>query len=181
MSFKIDHSHSQIQFTVRHMMISKVRGTFEAYDGTFQMDEQNPENSIINVRIEPASINTRDQKRDEHLRSADFFDAEKYPYMIFQSTRVEVIDDDSAKLHGDLTIKNVTKPVVLDVEYNGSARSPWGTTSFGFNASTTINRKDWGLGWNVALETGGVLVGDEVKIDIELELIKETETEAAAA
>ncbi len=181
MSFKIDHSHSQIQFTVRHMMISKVRGTFEAYDGTFQMDEQNPENSIINVRIEPASINTRDQKRDEHLRSADFFDAEKYPYMTFQSTRVEVIDDDSAKLHGDLTIKNVTKPVVLDVEYNGSARSPWGTTSFGFNASTTINRKDWGLGWNVALETGGVLVGDEVKIDIELELIKETETEAAAA
>jgi polyisoprenoid-binding protein YceI len=181
MSFKIDQSHSQIQFTVRHMMISKVRGQFEKYDGTFQMDEQNPENSIVNVRIETDSINTRDEKRDGHLRSADFFDAEKYPYITFQSKRVELVDDNTAKLHGDLTIKNVTKPVVLDVEYNGSAKSPWGTTSFGFNALTTINRKEWGLGWNVALETGGVLVGDDINIDIELELVKEAETEAAAA
>jgi polyisoprenoid-binding protein YceI len=181
MSFKIDQSHSQIQFTVRHMMISKVRGQFEQYDGTFQMDEQNPENSIVNVRIETASINTRDEKRDGHLRSADFFDAEKYPYITFQSKRVELVDDNTAKLHGDLTIKNVTKLVVLDVEYTGTAKSPWGTTSFGFTASTNINRKEWGLEWNVALETGGVLVGDEVKIEIELELVKEQEQEAVEA
>lgn len=181
MSFKIDQSHSQIQFTVRHMMISKVRGQFEQYDGTFQMDEQNPENSIVNVRIETASINTRDEKRDGHLRSADFFEAEKYPYITFQSKRVELVDSNTAKLHGDLTIKNVTKPVVLDVEYTGTAKSPWGTTSFGFTASTSINRKEWGLEWNVALETGGVLVGDEVKIDIELELVKEEQQEAVEA
>jgi polyisoprenoid-binding protein YceI len=181
MAFKIDQAHSQIQFTVRHMMISKVRGQFEKFDGTFQMDEQNPANSIVNVRIEAASINTREAQRDAHLRSADFLDAEKYTYITFQSQRVEVLDDTTAKLYGDLTIKDVTKPVVLDVEYNGSAKSPWGTTSFGFNASTTINRKEWNLVWNVALETGGVLVGDEIKIDIELELVKEAEQEKVAA
>lgn len=181
MSYNLDLAHSHVQFTVRHMMISKVRGTFENFDGTFLMDEQNPANSVINVRIEADSINTREEKRDAHLRSADFFDAEKYPYLTFQSTRVEMLDETSAKLYGDLTIRDVTKPVVLNVEYNGSAKSPWGSTSFGFNASTTINRKDWNLGWNVALETGGMLVGDEIKIDIELELVKVEEQEKVEA
>lgn len=181
MAFQIDHAHSQIQFTVRHMMISRVRGWFEKFDGVFNLDEENPANSQVEVEIDTASINTRDEKRDAHLRSADFFDAEKHPKMTFKSTRVEVLDDKRAKLHGDLTIRGVTRPVVLDVEYVGMAKSPFGTTSYGFNASTTINRKDWDLTWNMALETGGVLVGDDVHIDIELELIKVAESEAQTA
>jgi polyisoprenoid-binding protein YceI len=181
MSYQIDQAHSQIQFTVRHMMISKVRGWFEKFDGTFDMDEQNPENSKVEVRIDVTSINTRDEKRDGHLASADFFDAENHPELIFKSTRVEVKSDSKAKMHGDLTIRGITRPVVLDVDYEGMAKSPFGTTNYGFNASTTINRKDWDLTWNVALETGGVLVGDEVRIDIELELVKVEESETAAA
>ena len=175
MSYKIDLAHSQIQFTVRHMMISKVRGWFEKFDGAIQLDEQEPANSSVDVRIEATSINTRDAQRDGHLRSPDFLDAERYPYLSFKSTRVEVVDPMNAKLHGDLTIKGITRPVVLNVEYAGQAKSPWGTTSFGFSGHTLINRKDWGLEWNKALETGGWLVGDEITIDIELELVKVAE------
>lgn len=181
MSYQIDFAHSQIQFTVRHMMISKVRGAFEKFSGSVELDEQNPANTRVEVAIETASINTREEKRDAHLRSADFFESEKYPNMVFKSSRVEVLNDERARLYGELTIKDITRPVVLDVEFNGSAKSPWGTTSFGFNGSTTINRKDWKLEWNVALETGGVLVGDDVKIDIELELVKVPEEQAQAA
>ncbi len=115
MSYQIDHSHSQIQFTVRHMMISKVRGWFETFDGAVQLDEQEPANSNVDVRIEAASINTRDAQRDGHLRSPDFLDAEHYPYLYFKSTSVEVLDSMNARLHGNLTIKDVTHPVVLDV------------------------------------------------------------------
>jgi len=181
MAYQIDLAHSQVQFTVRHMMISRVRGMFEKFDGTFELDENNPAAARIEVAVETASINTRDEKRDGHLRSADFFESEKYPHMLFKSSRVELLDAEHAKLYGDLTIKDITRPVVLNVEFNGSAKSPWGTTSYGFNASTTINRKDWKLEWNVALETGGVLVGDDVKIDIELELVKVAEEQAQAA
>jgi polyisoprenoid-binding protein YceI len=183
MSYQIDNAHSQVQFTVRHMMISKVRGYFEKFEGNINLDENQPSNTKVDVKIATASINTRDEKRDEHLRSADFFDSAKYPTMTFKSERVETRGSDHAKLHGSLTIKDITKPVVLDVEYTGSAKSPWGTTSFGFNGHTVINRKDWNLNWNAALETGGLLVGDEITIDIELELVKvpEVETEAAAA
>ena len=181
MSYQIDNAHSQVQFTVRHMMISKVRGWFEKFEGTVELDEANPANTKVEVRIDTASINTRDAQRDGHLRSADFFEAEKYPQMVFKSTRVEVLDNATAKLYGDLTIKDVTNPVVMEVEYNGSAKSPWGTTSYGFNGRTVINRKDWGLGWNKALETGGVLVGDEITIDIELELVQVPEQAAENA
>ncbi len=181
MSYQIDVAHSQIQFTVRHMMISKVRGWFEKFDGNVQLDEQEPANTTVDIRVDAASIDTRDPKRDAHLRSADFFDAEKYPYLTFKSKRVEVLNDTHAKLYGDLTIKDVTHEVALDVEYNGSAKSPWGTTSFGFNGHTVINRKDWKLEWNVALETGGWLVGDEITIDIELELVKVPEQQAESA
>jgi polyisoprenoid-binding protein YceI len=181
MAFQIDNAHSQIQFTARHMMISKVRGWFEKFDGTFHLDETNPANSTVEVRIETASLNTREAQRDAHLRSADFLEAEKYPHMVFRSTRVEVSGSERAKLYGDLTIKEVTRPVVLDVEFQGAAKSPWGTTSYGFTGHTTINRKDWNLVWNVALETGGVLVGDEVRIDIELELVKTEEAQAEQA
>lgn len=172
MSYQIDHAHSQIQFTVRHMMISKVRGWFEKFDGTVELDENTPANSTVDVQIEAASINTREPQRDAHLRSPDFLDAEKYPSLTFKSTQVAVLDKMHAKLHGDLTIRGVSRPVVLDVEFSGQAKSPWGTTSYGFSGTTVINRKDWGLEWNKTLETGGWLVGDEITVDIELELVK---------
>jgi polyisoprenoid-binding protein YceI len=180
MSYQIDNAHSQIQFTVRHMMISRVRGWFEKFSGEFEIDENNPADSKIDVRIEAASINTREPQRDAHLRSPDFLDAEKYPYLTFTSKRVEVLDSTHAKLYGDLTIREVTHEVTIDVEYNGQAKSPWGTTSLGFNGHTVINRKDWDLTWNKALETGGVLVGEEITIDIEMELVQVVEAELQA-
>ena len=179
MSWKIDPSHSAVQFSVRHMMISTVRGEFDRFSGEVGFDEANPAATTVDVQIEADSINTRDAKRDGHLRSADFFDAEHYPTLHFKSTRVEVKDDTHARLIGDLTIRGVTHEVALDVEYVGQARSPWGVTSAGFSAVTRINRKDWGLNWNQALETGGVLVGDEIKIDIELELVEQVAAQAA--
>jgi polyisoprenoid-binding protein YceI len=184
MAWQIDPSHSHIEFSVRHMMISKARGRFERFEGTIEGDEANLAASRVNVTIDAASINTRDEKRDAHLRSPDFFDVEQYPHITFVGTTVEQIDATHAKLHGELTIKNVTRPVVLDVEYAGQAKSPWGTTSAGFSAETKINRKDFGLEWNVALETGGVLVGEEITIGIELELVQQAEeqtTDAVAA
>jgi polyisoprenoid-binding protein YceI len=180
----IDASHSQIQFSARHMMISKVRGQFHRFTGNVHFDEQTPANSSVNVEIEVASIDTRDEKRDGHLTSPDFLDVANYPTISFVSKRIEAVDETHGKITGDLTIRGVTREVTLDTEYNGQAQSPWGTTSAGFNASTKINRKDWGLNWNVALETGGVLVGEEVSIDIELEIVKQvpqSEAEAVSA
>lgn len=178
MSWKIDPAHSEINFTVRHMMIANVRGRFENFSGTIEFDENNPENSSVEVEIEANSINTREEQRDAHLKSADFLNAEEYPTLEFNSTRVEMLDENSARVYGDLTIRDVTREVVLDVAYSGMAKSPWGMTIAGFSASTTINRKDWGLEWNVALETGGWLVGEEVKISLEVELIKQEKAEA---
>ena len=175
MTWQLDKAHSSINFSVRHMMISTVRGRFEEFDGTFDVNEAAPAQSKIEVKIRAASINTKEPQRDGHLRSPDFFDAEKYPTITFKSTRVEKSDDRRARLIGDLTIKDVTKQVALDVEYAGQAKSPWGTINAGFTASTNINRKDWGLTWNQVLETGGVLVGDEITINIELELVKQAE------
>jgi polyisoprenoid-binding protein YceI len=181
MSWNIDHAHSQVQFTVRHMMISKVRGTFEKFDGTVALDENNPANTTVDVQIETASINTRDAQRDAHLRSPDFFNSEVYPIMAFKSKRVTLVDANHATLVGDLTIRDVTREVALEVEFIGQAKSPWGSTSYGFSASAKINRKDWGLTWNVALETGGVLVGEDIQIDIEIEIVKQPEPEPAQA
>jgi len=180
MAWQIDPVHTHIQFSVRHMMISKVRGEFERFSGTVNLDEEHPERTTVSVQIEAASINTRAADRDNHLRSPDFFNAAQYPYLTFQSTRVERTGERTARLHGDLTIRDVTRPVVLDVTFVGKAKSPWGTVSAGFSGQTTINRKDWGLTWNQALETGGVLVGDEIAIDIELELIEVPETQTVA-
>lgn len=173
MSWKIDPAHSEVNFTVRHMMISNVRGRFERFTGQVEFDEQNPAASSVSVDIEIDSINTREAQRDAHLKSADFFNAAEYPLMSFKSKRVEVLDASHGKIIGDLTIRDQTREVVLNTEFNGVSKSPWGNTSAGFSASTSINRKDWGLVWNVALETGGVLVGDEVKIAIDVEVIKE--------
>ncbi|MBI4318120.1 MAG: YceI family protein [Chloroflexi bacterium] len=173
MAWQIDPAHSQIQFTVRHMMISNVRGRFESFSGTVDVNEENPVDSSVEIQIDAASINTKEPQRDGHLKSPDFLDAEAFPHLVFKSRRVEQIDDSHGRIIGDLTVRDVIREVVLDVEYAGQAKSPWGTVSAGFSATTKLNRKDWGLHWNQALETGGVLVGDQVKIDIELELIKQ--------
>jgi polyisoprenoid-binding protein YceI len=181
MSWTIDTAHSEVNFAARHMMISNVRGGFEKFSGTVDFDEVNPANTTVSVQIEAASLSTRDAQRDGHLRSADFFDVEKYPTIRFESKRVEVLDERHARLTGDLTIRDVTREVTLEVEYSGMSKSPWGSTNAGFTASTKISRKNWDLNWNVALETGGWLVGDEIKIDLELEIVKQAELEAVPA
>lgn len=181
MPFQIDSKHSEIQFSVRHMMVSKVRGVFEKWDGVVALDVANPANTTVDITIDAASINTKDAQRDGHLRSADFLNVEQHPTITFKSTKVEVGGDNTAKLHGNLTIAGVSKPVTLDVEYQGHAKSPWGTVSHGFSAGTKINREDWGLTWNAALETGGWLVGKEIQIDIELELVEVAEPEKVLA
>jgi polyisoprenoid-binding protein YceI len=173
MAWKIDSAHSEVTFSVRHMMISTVRGRFNTVNGTVDFDETTPGNSSVQVEIDASSIDTREKQRDDHLRSPDFLNVATYPTITFVSKRVEPIDENHGKITGDLTIHGVTKEVVLETEYAGQAKSPWGTTSAGFSAKTKINRKDFGLEYNAALETGGVLVGDEVKIDIEMEIIKE--------
>ena len=157
-------------------MISTVRGRFEEFSGTFELNEDNPSDSSIDVVVKSESLSTLEDQRDTHLRSPDFLDTEKYPNITFKSTRIEQVDDHHGRLIGDLTVKDGTSEVILDVEYAGQAKSPYGTTSAGFTASTKIDRKDWELIWNQALETGGFLVGDEVRIDIEIELIKQDES-----
>lgn len=177
MSWQIDPVHTLIEFTVKHMMITKVRGRFESFDGTLQLDQENPENSYVEGTIDVESIVTNDSDRDEHLRSADFFDVENHPKMYFKSTRIEQVEDDQFKVYGDMTIRGNTNEVVFDVTYEGGGQDPWGNQRAGFTATSTINRKDFGLTWNVALETGGWLVGDEVNISIDLQAVKQEETE----
>ena len=173
MAWQIDPAHSQIEFSVRHMMISNLRGRFEQFTGTVEFDEGDPTRSTVEVRIEAASIYTKEAQRDGHLKSADFLDAEHYPYLYFKSKRVEKLDDTHGRIIGDLIIRDMTREVALEVEYAGQAKSPWGTISAGFSATATLNRKDWGVQWNQLLETGGVLVGDQMNISIEIELVKQ--------
>ena len=181
MTWMIDATHTEVNFSVRHMMISNVRGEFQKFSGTIDFDETNPANTTVAVQIDVASLNTRDEKRDTHLKSPDFFDAGKYPYITFRSTRVDVKDKTHAVLYGDLVIRDTPHEVALDVEFNGLAQSPWGTTNAGFSATAQIKRKQWGLNWNVALETGGWLVGDEVRLSLDLEIVKQPETVPVAA
>lgn len=173
MIWKLDPSHSSIQFVARHMMLSKVRGEFEKFAVDLDLDPAAPEKASAVAHIEAHSINTREPQRDAHLKSPDFLNTAEFPELVFKSTRVERVSEAEAKLHGDLTIRGVTKPVILDVEYMGTSKSPWGTTSLGFEASTKISREDWGLTWNVALETGGWLVGKEITIQIEAEFVQQ--------
>ncbi len=181
MSWQIDSAHTHIQFSVRHMMVTKVRGEFEKFTGSVDLDENEPTNTTVSVDVETASVNTRDGQRDNHLRSADFFKSEEFPTMSFRSKRVERTGDMTARLIGDLTIRGVTKEVALNVEHFGILKNPWGMQVAGFAATTRINRKDFGLVWNVALETGGMLVGEDVDISIEVELVNPPQPEAAAA
>ena len=181
MPWQIDTAHTSIDFSARHMMISKVRGRFERFSGTVNLDEQNPQNTRVDVTIDAVSINTREEQRDGHLRGADFLNVEQYPEIRFVSTKVERTGNATAKLYGDLTIRDVTRPVVLDVEYVGQSKSPWGTTNYGFEGRTKLNRKEWGLVWNVALETGGWLVSEEIGVDIQIELVKVPEQQPETA
>jgi polyisoprenoid-binding protein YceI len=166
----IDTSHSQVEFAVKHMMFSTVKGSFEGVSGTITLDEQNPANSSVQVEIDPATISTRDEKRDAHLRSADFFDVQQFPTMTFVSTGVEPKGDDLT-ITGDLTMHGVTRQVVLDAEFNGRGMSPFGMEVISYSASAKINRGDFGLNWNAALETGGVLVSDQIRISLEIEAV----------
>ncbi len=172
-TWTIDPDHSNVGFKVRHLMVSNVKGSFDKHSGTVEIDDKDITKSNVTVTIEAASINTRVQKRDEHLRSADFFDVAKYPTISFVSRRVAKAGNDRLKVTGDLTIHGVTREVVLDVEGpTGESKDPWGNFRRGVSASTTINRKNFGLTWNKALETGGVVVGDDVNISLEIEMIK---------
>lgn len=176
MSWKLDPAHTEITFSVRHMMVSNVRGRFERFTAHVDADEAKPELSRITVQIEADSINTREPQRDAHLRSADFLDTANFPHLTFQSTRVEPLSDHHGKMYGTLTIRGESRPVVLDVDYNGQYQNPWGMAVAGFSATAKISRKEWGLTWNVALEAGGWLVGDEITINIEVELNKQPES-----
>ncbi len=169
-NWAIDASHSHVEFAVKHMMFSTVKGSFSGVSGTITLDEENIANSSVTVEIDASTINTRDEKRDAHLRSADFFDVEQYPTITFTSTKVEPNGDD-LRITGDLTMHGVTMPVVLEAEFTGRGMSPFGMEVIGYTAKTKINRSDFGLTWNAALETGGVLVGDEIKITIDIEAV----------
>lgn len=172
-TYTIDRAHSTVEFVARHLMISKVRGRFTDFEGTVEIAEA-PEESSADVTIQAASIDTGDAQRDGHLRSGDFFDVEQYPAVTFKSTKVEAAKGDAWKLSGDLSVNGVTKPVVLEVEFEGAGASPWNDTRIAFTASTEIDREDWGLTWNQALETGGVLVGKKVKIELGVQAVRQS-------
>lgn len=168
--YQIDKGHSEVAFQVRHLL-TKVRGQFGDFEGTIRFDEENPVSSAVDVTIQAASIDTQTTDRDTHLRGADFFDVEKYPTLTFKSVAVTPRDAGSLDVLGDLTIHGVTKQVTLPVSYLGKAKDPWGNEKAAFEADLTINRKDFGLNWNAALETGGFLVGDDVKISLSIQAL----------
>jgi polyisoprenoid-binding protein YceI len=172
-TWSIDASHANAQFSVKHMMVSNVRGAFSNITGTVELNDKDIAKSRVNVEIDASTIDTRNEKRDAHLKSDDFFDVTKYPTMTFKSTKVKRTGKGKLKITGDLTIRGVTRSVILDVEGpTPEMTSPWGQTVRGVHATTKINRKDWGLTWNKALETGGLLVGEDVEITLDVELIK---------
>ncbi|MBM9458743.1 YceI family protein [Nocardioides sp. zg-536] len=169
--YTLDTSHSRLGFVARHAVVTKVRGQFGSWSATAHVDAANPSASSVTVTIDPASVSTGSEDRDGHLVSADFFDAKQYPEWTFVSTDVAKSDDGWA-ITGDLTIKGVTKPVTIEFTENGSAKDPFGNVRVGFEGEVTLNRKDWGLTWNAALETGGVLVSDKIKLELDISAIK---------
>jgi len=174
-TWKLDPAHSHVEFAVRHLMISKVKGQFTEVEGTLRIDGEDLSTAELEVRIPAASIDTRVEQRDEHLRSPDFLDAARYPDLRFTSTRVERAGEDRLRVTGDLTIRDVTRQVVLDVTEQGTVQDPWGGKRAGFDASAKIDRTDFGLTWNQGLEAGGVLVGDKVEISLEAEWVLQSE------
>jgi polyisoprenoid-binding protein YceI len=170
-TWQIDKAHSDIHFTVRHMVITKVRGRFLKWDGSLTLDEQDWSKSKVDVSIDAASITTNDEKRDAHLRSADFLDAEKFPKLTFKSTKVEAGKGDTLAVTGNLTIRDVTRAITIEVEKLGKAKDPWGHNKIAFNGKVAIEREEYGAKWNQALEAGGLLVGKQVEIDLELQAV----------
>jgi len=170
--WSIDSVHSEIAFKVKHLMITNVKGVFKEFEGDIYSTDEKFMTADIDIRIDTVSIDTGDSKRDEHLKSADFFDVENHKQLTFKGISYEKVDDGNYKLYGDLTIKGIAKRIKLDVEFGGFMKDPWGNQKAGFSINGKINRKDWGLNWNAALEAGGVLVSDEVRINCEVQLIK---------
>ncbi len=172
----IDPSHSEIAFKVKHLMITNVKGTFNQYNASIYTTGEDFMTAEVDFWMNPASVNTKDEKRDEHLKSPDFFDVENHKEITFLSNTIENVDKDgSYELWGDLTIKGISKKIKLDVEFGGVMKDPWGNEKAGFTINGKINRKDWGLSWNTALESGGVLVSDSVIISCEVQLLKKEE------
>jgi polyisoprenoid-binding protein YceI len=172
-TWTIDPTHSIAEFAVKHLVITTVKGRFRDLEGRLEIDEMNPENSTVTANIQVASIDTNLADRDAHLRSDDFFNAEQYPLITFQSTRVERVSDKRYKVHGELTIRDVTRPVELDTEFEGEVDDPWGNRRAALTARTQISREEFGVKWNQALETGGFVVGDSVKITLHIEAIRQ--------
>lgn len=172
-TWNIDSSHSSIQFSVRHMVFSKVRGRFDKVSGKIHLNEGTFAQSSVDVEIDANSIDTAVADRDQHLRSGDFFDVERFPKLTFKSKRIEPINDQHFRIVGDLTIRDATREVVLDAEHGGTGKDPWGNQRIAFSAKTSVVRTEFGLKWNQALETGGVLVGERIDVELEVQAVKE--------
>lgn len=170
-AWKLDPVHSIVEFSAKHLMITTVKGRITDIEGTIYTDERDPKNSSVEATLKATSIDTRTDQRDQHLRSADFLNVDKFPEIKFRSTRIEGSKEEF-KLTGDLTIRDVTRPITLDVEFEGETKDPWGGLRVGFSAKGKIDRRDWGLTWNQALETGGVVVGNDIKIQLEVQAVK---------
>ena len=169
----LDPMHSELQFKIKHLMISNVSGAFKNFSAEVETEDEDFSTAKINLTAQMDSISTNNEQRDAHLRNSDFFEVEKYPELKFKSTKVEKVDSDTFMLHGELTMKGVTKPVKLDVEFNGATKDPWGGERAGFVITGKINRADWGINFNSVLETGGVMLSEEVRISSEIELVKQ--------
>lgn len=178
-TWNIDATHSGVHFSVRHMVFAKVRGRFGAFSGTVELDDEDLTRSSVAVEIDAASIDTGVADRDQHLRSADFLDAEHFPKLRFVSRKIEKQGTSGYRATGELTIRDVTREVTLDVQYGGRAKDPWGHERAGFTATTTLERGDFGLKWNQVLEAGGVLVGERIDVELEIELVKAASSRAA--
>ncbi|MHB1610869.1 MAG: YceI family protein [Sulfobacillus sp.] len=171
--WNIDVAHSTAEFSIRHLMISTVKGRFSGIEGYFEGEPEHLQTGNVDVTLDIATVDTRQAERDAHLRSADFFDVEKFPKMTFKSQQISLVGDNRYQVVGDLTIHGVTRSETFDVSFEGRAKDPWGGERAGFSGHTSINRKDYGLQWNVALEAGGVMVGDQVKINVEIEAVRQ--------
>ncbi len=172
-TYKIDPDHSDILFKVKHLMISTITGIFKKFDATAEIDENDLSNAKVSFEADVTSIDTKNEQRDAHLQSDDFFNAEKYPKMTFKSTSVQKISDQEFKVNGELTIRDVTKPIEMKVEYNGEITDPWGNERLGFEITGKINRREYGLKWSAVTEAGGIVVADDVKLQLNVEMIKQ--------
>ena len=177
--WNIDTTHTQIGFAVRHMVVSKVRGRFAKFSGSVALDEGDLTRSVVEATIDASSIDTGTPQRDDHLRSADFFDVEHFPEIRFLSTHIEKVAGDRYQMTGELTVRDVTRPITLETEYGGRGKDPWGNERVGFTAKGALDRKDFGLKWNQALETGGVLVSDRVELELEVQVVRAAASAAA--